>query len=73
MVTPAHIQPEFYYLAFYAILRAIPNKTLGVLALVFAILVFALLPLSSNNTLRSTSYKPVYKYLFWIFVANFLF
>lgn len=72
LVTPHHIQPEFYYLAFYAILRCIPNKTLGVLGMFGAILVLFLLPLS-RQTLRSSRYKPINAVLFFFFIFNFLF
>jgi len=73
LVTPLSIVPEFYFLPFYAILRAIPNKTLGVLALLASILLFLFIPLSPVNTVRSNRFKPIMKFIFWIFVANFLF
>jgi len=72
LVTPHSIVPEWYYLPFYAILRAIPNKTLGVLALFSAILIMGFLPLSKNN-IRSNRYKPLFNILWVIFVLNFLF
>jgi ubiquinol-cytochrome c reductase cytochrome b subunit len=73
LVTPATIVPEWYFLAFYAILRAIPNKLLGVLAMFSALLI--LIPLSLVNTynIRSLRYRPVLNFLFWVFVFNFLF
>lgn len=73
LVTPISIVPEWYYLPFYAILRAIPNKTLGVIALFSSILILSLLPLSSSNTLRSNRFKPFLKLLFFFFVFNFFF
>ncbi len=72
LVTPHSIQPEWYYLPFYAILRAVPNKTLGVVALFASILILGLLPLSSK-TIRSNRYKPFMKILFFFFVFNFFF
>ena len=72
LVTPHSIVPEWYFLPFYAILRAIPNKTLGVLALFSAILILALLPLSPNS-IRSNRYKPIMNILFIIFIINFIF
>ena len=68
-VTPAHIVPEWYYLPFYAILRAIPNKLGGVLAMFGAIAVLAFLPWLDNAKTRSGRYRPLFKQFFWIFVA----
>ena len=59
LVTPHSIVPEFYFLAFYAILRAIPNKTLGVIGMFSAILILFTLPLSSSDTSRSNRFKPM--------------
>jgi ubiquinol-cytochrome c reductase cytochrome b/c1 subunit len=66
-VTPTHIVPEWYYLPFYAILRAIPNKLLGVCALGAAIGILALLPWLDTSRVRSARYRPTYRYMFWIF------
>ena len=68
-VTPAHIVPEWYYLPFYAILRAIPNKLLGVLGMGFSIVVLAFLPWLDTSRVRSAKYRPLYKQFFWVFVA----
>ncbi|ETR76842.1 cytochrome C [Afipia sp. P52-10] len=68
-VTPAHIVPEWYYLPFYAILRAIPNKLGGVLAMFGAIVVLAFLPWLDSAKTRSARYRPLFKQFFWIFVA----
>jgi ubiquinol-cytochrome c reductase cytochrome b/c1 subunit len=68
-VTPAHIVPEWYYLPFYAILRAIPNKLLGVIALFASILILAFLPWLDSSKVRSARYRPLYRQFFWIFVA----
>jgi ubiquinol-cytochrome c reductase cytochrome b subunit len=73
LVTPASIVPEWYFLAFYAILRSIPNKGLGVLAKGSALLI--LIPLSFIHTLniRSLRYRPLINFFFWVFVFNFIF
>ena len=68
-VTPTHIVPEWYYLPFYAILRAIPNKLLGVIFLMAAILILAFVPWLDTSKVRSGSYRPLYRQFFWIFVA----
>jgi ubiquinol-cytochrome c reductase cytochrome b subunit len=72
LVTPAHIVPEWYFLPFYAILRSIPNKLGGVIAMIGAILILLLLQILHTNKIRSSSFRPLQKKLFWIFVANFL-
>jgi quinol-cytochrome oxidoreductase complex cytochrome b subunit len=68
-VTPSHIVPEWYYLPFYAILRAIPNKLLGVIALFASILILAFLPWLDSSKVRSARYRPLFRQFFWIFVA----
>jgi ubiquinol-cytochrome c reductase cytochrome b/c1 subunit len=68
-VTPTHIVPEWYYLPFYAILRAIPNKLLGVVALAASILILAFLPWLDTSRVRSANYRPLYRQFFWVFVA----
>jgi ubiquinol-cytochrome c reductase cytochrome b/c1 subunit len=68
-VTPAHIVPEWYYLPFYAILRAIPNKLMGVLALFGSIVILAFLPWLDWSSVKSARYRPMYRVFFWIFVA----
>jgi ubiquinol-cytochrome c reductase cytochrome b subunit len=67
-VTPAHIVPEWYFLPFYAILRAIPDKLGGVIAMFAAIAVLAFLPWLDTSKVRSMTYRPVAKVLFWAFV-----
>jgi ubiquinol-cytochrome c reductase cytochrome b subunit len=67
--TPAHIVPEWYLLPFYAILRAIPNKLIGVTALFAAIAVLAFLPWLDTSRIKSARFRPAYKVFFWIFVA----
>lgn len=71
-VTPAHIVPEWYYLPFYAILRSIPSKLGGVVAMFGAIVILAFLPWLDAARTRSSRYRPLAKQFFWIFVANCL-
>ena len=68
-VTPAHIVPEWYYLPFYAILRSIPNKLAGVVAMFGAIIMLAFLPWLDSARTRSSKYRPLAKQFFWIFVV----
>ncbi|WP_315738344.1 cytochrome c1 [Bradyrhizobium sp. SZCCHNR1093] len=68
-VTPAHIVPEWYYLPFYAILRSIPNKLAGVVAMFAAIIVLVFLPWLDSAKTRSNKYRPLGKQFFWIFVV----
>ena len=70
LATPAHIVPEWYYLPFYAILRAVPSKLGGVVAMFSAILVLCFLPWLDTSKVRSAKYRPVYKVFFWLFVAS---
>jgi ubiquinol-cytochrome c reductase cytochrome b/c1 subunit len=67
-VTPTHIVPEWYYLPFYAILRAIPNKLAGVVAMFGSILILAFLPWLDTSRVKSAVYRPLYKQFFWVFV-----
>jgi ubiquinol-cytochrome c reductase cytochrome b subunit len=73
LVTPASIVPEWYFLPFYAILRAIPNKLLGVLAMFSSIAILIPLSLFSTLNLLSLRYRPLLQFFFWIFSFNFLF
>lgn len=70
MVTPAHIVPEWYFLPFYAILRAIPDKLGGVIAMFSSILILFALPWLDTAKVRSAAYRPIFKKLYWVFVAN---
>jgi len=72
LVTPAHIVPEWYYLPFYAILRSIPDKLGGVIAMFASILILYLLPIINLSKIRSTFFRPLYRNIFWIFVINSL-
>lgn len=73
MVTPEHIVPEWYFLPAYAILRSIPNKLLGVLALFGALLVLLVLPFVSTAEARSSLYRPLHQKFFWLLVADYVF
>nr|AAR25279.1 cytochrome b [Cissopis leverianus] len=72
LVTPPHIKPEWYFLFAYAILRSIPNKLGGVLALAASILVLFFMPLLHTSKLRSMTFRPLSQILFWTLVANVL-
>ena len=67
--TPAHIVPEWYYLPFYAILRAIPSKLGGVIAMFGSILILFFLPWLDTSRVRSGSYRPIFKQFFWVFAV----
>nr|YP_009520077.1 cytochrome b [Proechimys poliopus]ATB18417.1 cytochrome b [Proechimys poliopus] len=70
--TPPHIKPEWYFLFAYAILRSIPNKLGGVLALVFSILILMLFPMMHMSKQRSMTFRPLSQCLLWILVANLI-
>ncbi len=72
MQTPAAIVPEWYLLPFYAILRSIPNKLLGVIAMFSAILAIMLLPVTDLGRSKGLQFRPLSKFAFWVFVVNFL-
>nr|YP_009317192.1 cytochrome b [Pycnonotus xanthorrhous]AOX13361.1 cytochrome b [Pycnonotus xanthorrhous] len=72
LATPPHIKPEWYFLFAYAILRSIPNKLGGVLALAASVLVLFLIPLLHVSKLRSMTFRPLSQILFWTLVANLL-
>ena len=72
LVTPAHIKPEWYFLFAYAILRSIPNKLGGVLALLFSILVLMLVPILHTSKQRSLTFRPLTQFLFWVLIADVL-
>jgi ubiquinol-cytochrome c reductase cytochrome b subunit len=73
MVTPAHIVPEWYFLPFYAILRSIPNKLLGVIALFSSILILFFLPWLDRSKVRSSSYKPIFRTFYFLFILDTIF
>jgi ubiquinol-cytochrome c reductase cytochrome b/c1 subunit len=72
MVTPAHIVPEWYLLPFYAILRSVPDKLLGVIAMFAAIFVLVILPWLDTSKIRSAVFRPLYKQFYWILVIDVL-
>nr|QHR83533.1 cytochrome b [Coleonyx variegatus] len=72
LVTPPHIKPEWYFLFAYAILRSIPNKLGGVLALLFSIMILFIFPLLHTAKQRSHIFRPLSQTLFWMFIANIL-
>jgi ubiquinol-cytochrome c reductase cytochrome b subunit len=72
MQTPAAIVPEWYLLPFYAILRSIPNKLLGVIAMFSAILAIMLLPVTDLGRSKGLQFRPLSKFAFWVFVVNLL-
>jgi len=72
LVTPPHIVPEWYFLPFYAILRSIPDKLGGVVAMVSAILALLLLPAINTSNIRSTKFRPIFGVAYWFLVADFI-
>lgn len=71
LVTPVHIKPEWYFLFAYAILRSIPNKLGGVVALMTSLLILLLLPYLHKSQFRSLSFRPLSKILFWFLIGDF--
>nr|YP_010884454.1 cytochrome b [Goniurosaurus varius]WIW75866.1 cytochrome b [Goniurosaurus varius] len=72
LMTPPHIKPEWYFLFAYAILRSIPNKLGGVLALMASIMILLIIPLTHTAKQRSQMFRPLSQTLFWLFVSNIL-
>ncbi|BDI12860.1 apocytochrome b (mitochondrion) [Phanerochaete sordida] len=72
MQTPASIVPEWYLLPFYAILRSIPNKLLGVIAMFGSLLILLILPLTDVSRIRGSTFRPFMKLAFWFFVVDFI-
>nr|AII02532.1 cytochrome b [Dysstroma truncata] len=68
LVTPVHIQPEWYFLFAYAILRSIPNKLGGVIALIMSILILIILPFTSNKKIQGIQFYPMNQILFWFMI-----
>jgi ubiquinol-cytochrome c reductase cytochrome b/c1 subunit len=69
LVTPTHIVPEWYFLPFYAVLRSIPDKIFGVIAMVIAIVSIGLVPVFQKPNIRSIEFRPSSRFLFWWFVS----
>jgi ubiquinol-cytochrome c reductase cytochrome b subunit len=72
MQTPPEIVPEWYFLPYYAILRSIPNKLAGVIAMFGSILVLFFLPWLDTSKVRSARFRPIYKWIFWLLVIDAL-
>ena len=72
MVTPAHIVPEWYFLPFYAILRSIPDKLGGVAAMGGALIILFFIPFTNTSEVRSSTFRPLFKFFYWLLVADFL-
>jgi ubiquinol-cytochrome c reductase cytochrome b subunit len=72
MVTPAHIVPEWYFLPYYAILRSIPHKLGGVIAMFASLIVLMVLPFIAMTNVRSSNFRPLYQIFFWFFVLDYL-
>jgi len=72
MVTPPSIVPEWYLLPYYAILRSIPNKLLGVIAMFGSLLILLILPLTDLSRIRGNQFRPAMKLAFWFFVVDFI-
>lgn len=70
--TPAHIVPEWYFLPFYAILRSIPDKLGGVLAMGGAIVILLFIPFINTSLVRSSTFRPIHRQLFWFLFADFV-
>lgn len=70
LVTPAHIVPEWYFLPFYAILRSIPNKLFGVIAMFGAVGILFFLPWLDRSPVRSARFRPIFKWVFWTFIID---
>nr|ALS87276.1 cytochrome b [Melanotaenia sp. PJU-2015a] len=70
LMTPPHIKPEWYFLFAYAILRSIPNKLGGVLALLFSILVLIVVPILHTSKQQSLTFRPLAQLLFWLLIAD---
>ena len=72
MKTPLHIVPEWYFLPFYAILRSIPNKIGGVIAMFGSLIILLTIPFTNSSEIRSTAFRPVFKVCYWLLVITFL-
>jgi quinol-cytochrome oxidoreductase complex cytochrome b subunit len=70
LATPAEIVPEWYFLPFYAILRSIPNKLAGVIAMFGAIVLLALVPWFDRSPVKSARFRPLYRYFFWLLLGD---
>nr|YP_009643504.1 cytochrome b [Dindymus rubiginosus]APO08947.1 cytochrome b [Dindymus rubiginosus] len=72
LVTPVHIQPEWYFLFAYAILRSIPNKLGGVIAMIMSIIIIVILPITNKSSFQSMKFYPINKLMFWMFITTIM-
>nr|YP_009645864.1 apocytochrome b [Pseudoperonospora humuli]QBX98941.1 apocytochrome b [Pseudoperonospora humuli] len=72
MKTPLHIVPEWYFLPFYAILRSIPNKIGGVIAMFGSLIILLTIPFTNSSEIRSSAFRPIFKVCYWLLVVSFL-
>ena len=72
MKTPAHVVPEWYFLPYYAILRSIPHKAAGIATMGGSLLILFVIPFINTSEIRNTTYRPVFKFFYWILVADFI-
>lgn len=72
MQTPPSIVPEWYLLPFYAILRSIPNKLLGVISMFASLLILLAMPILDQSRIRGSQFRPLNRFIFWVLVADFL-
>jgi ubiquinol-cytochrome c reductase cytochrome b subunit len=71
LMTPPHIEPEWYFLPFYAILRSIPDMLGGVVAMGLSVIIFAVLPFADRSTIPGGArYRPIYRAVFYVFIAD---
>jgi ubiquinol-cytochrome c reductase cytochrome b/c1 subunit len=73
MKTPAHVVPEWYFLPYYAILRSIPHKAPGIYAMFGSLLILFIIPFNHCSQVRNTTFRPIYKPFFWMFISDFVF
>lgn len=71
MQTPPSIVPEWYLLPYYAILRSIPNKLLGVIAMLASLLILLAMPILDTSRVRGSQFRPLMRFSFWVFVTDF--
>ena len=72
MQTPPSIVPEWYLLPFYAILRSIPSKIIGVIAMFGSLLILLAMPILDTSRIRGNQFRPLSRFAFWVFVVDFL-
>jgi quinol-cytochrome oxidoreductase complex cytochrome b subunit len=70
--TPRHIVPEWYFLPFYVILRSIPHKVGGILAMLFSLLILYIIPFLNTSLVKDTSFRPLFKFCYFVAIADFI-